>query len=92
MLKYEITVCFLWLSLPAHEGSLMRIYLKEICLVHPLSFECLQVALKGTFNLYFYKYTLNYAKLYPIMDSVISPVHVVVMMGMELSGAVYIDT
>ena len=32
---------FFWLSLPVHSGSLKRIdYPKQICLAHPLSFEC----------------------------------------------------
>ena len=45
--KLEITMTFL-LPLPFHSGSLKRIdYSKQICLAHPLSFECF-TALKGT--------------------------------------------
>ena len=41
LLKLEITVCFLWLSLPIYSGSVKRIYhLKQIFLIHPFSFEC----------------------------------------------------
>ena len=41
-LKIEITICFFWLSLPVHIGSLTRTtYSKQICLVHFLSFECI---------------------------------------------------
>ena len=37
-----------WLSLPVHSGSLKKIdNPKQICLAHPLSFECF-TALKGT--------------------------------------------
>ena len=36
-----ITVGFLWLSLPVHSGLLKKTdYLKQICLAHPVSFEC----------------------------------------------------
>ena len=39
LLKSEITVCFLWLSLTVHSGSLIKIrFSKQICLVHSLSF------------------------------------------------------
>ena len=38
--QLEITV-FFCLSLPVHSGSLKRIdYPKQICLAHPLSFDC----------------------------------------------------
>ena len=38
-LKLEITVCFLWLSLPVHSGSLSRIYYSKLySLIHTLTF------------------------------------------------------
>ena len=41
LLKLEITVSFLWLSLPVHSGSLKRIYYSKLySLTHTLSFEC----------------------------------------------------
>ena len=42
LLKLENYRMFIfWLSLPVHSGSLKRIdYPKQICLIHPLSFEC----------------------------------------------------
>ena len=45
LLKNEITVCFLLLSLPVHAGLLKRIYYYFetcICLAHFLSVECYQ--------------------------------------------------
>ena len=40
LLKLEITVYFLWLSLPVHSGSLKRIYYSKLySLAHTLSFE-----------------------------------------------------
>ena len=42
-----------WLVLPIYSGSLKRIdYPKQICLTHPLSFECF-TTLKGT-NFYIF--------------------------------------
>ena len=45
---------FFWLSLPVHSGSLKGIdYPKQICLAHPLSFECFHCSLRNS-SLYFY--------------------------------------
>ena len=39
--KLESNIMFYLLSLPVHSGLLKMIdYLKQICLAHPLSFEC----------------------------------------------------
>ena len=47
LLKLEITLCFFWLLLPVHSGSLKRIdYPNQICLAHTLSFKY-STALKG---------------------------------------------
>ena len=48
LLKFEITVSFLWLSLPVHSGSLKRIkYSKLYSLAHTLLLNIFS-ALKGT--------------------------------------------
>ena len=48
LLKLEITVSFLWLSLPVHSGSLKRIYYSKLyCLAHTLLLNVFS-ALKGT--------------------------------------------
>ena len=48
LLKLEITVVF-WLLLPVYSGSLKRIdYPKQICLAHPLSFECFYCSLRNS--------------------------------------------
>ena len=47
MLKLEITVCFFWLSLLIHAGSLKRIYYSKLySLTHPLSFDFFSLFLK----------------------------------------------